>query len=192
MFTNKTASLDIETKATTTINYDYEHIGSGPVNEHLRNGESQSLLNIFGSKGEQIVAEMIDKLESGRLEGSARSFFRIASDDQSVLTNANIGDVFFDKGLISAGTNKSQMLKSDFYQEITGASDSKPVVITITGNPAIVTKGGTFEAIFPPNSKLMVEEKAFVIDKATGIAVLHISLVEKFNHTGICKDIYNS
>ncbi|HGZ7340870.1 TPA: hypothetical protein ACPVXI_001473 [Vibrio parahaemolyticus] len=146
-------------KPTAKINFDYDKIGSSPINDYLRKNDERSLTKTFGSEGIKNVESMIRCIDSGRVEGDPISVFRIASDDYKVLTNAKIGDVVSDKGFISSGTDKTQMLNSDFFFEITGATDTVPVVITITGNPAIVEKGRSLEAIFPPNSMLMVTEK---------------------------------
>ncbi|HFU0486650.1 TPA: hypothetical protein ACGTTP_004640, partial [Vibrio parahaemolyticus] len=177
-------------KPTAKINFDYDKIGSSPINDYLRKNDERSLTKIFGSEGIKNVESMIRCIDSGRVEGDPISVFRIASDDYKVLTNAKIGDVVSDKGFISSGTDKTQMLNSDFFFEITGATDTVPVVITITGNPAIVEKGRSLEAIFPPNSMLMVTEKTWENDVANNSSILHISLLEKRDYNGVYMDIY--
>ncbi|EGR3370730.1 TPA: hypothetical protein ACPVW6_004748 [Vibrio parahaemolyticus] len=177
-------------KPTAKINFDYDKIGSSPINDYLRKNDERSLTKTFGSEGIKNVESMIRCIDSGRVEGDPISVFRIASDDYKVLTNAKIGDVVSDKGFISSGTDKTQMLNSDFFFEITGATDTVPVVITITGNPAIVEKGRSLEAIFPPNSMLMVTEKTWENDVANNSSILHISLLEKRDYNGVYMDIY--
>ncbi|KOY30262.1 hypothetical protein NB614_18405 [Vibrio parahaemolyticus] len=177
-------------KPTAKINFDYDKIGSSPINDYLRKNDERSLTKTFGSEGIKNVESMIRCIDSGRVEGDPISVFRIASDDYKVLTNAKIGDVVSDKGFISSGTDKTQMLNSDFFFEITGATDTVPVVITITGNPAIVEKGRSLEAIFPPNSMLMVTEKIWENDVANNSSILHISLLEKRDYNGVYMDIY--
>ncbi|MGY6457313.1 hypothetical protein [Vibrio parahaemolyticus] len=177
-------------KPTAKINFDYDKIGSSPINDYLRKNDERSLTKIFGSEGIKNVESMIRCIDSGRVEGDPISVFRIASDDYKVLSNAKIGDVVSDKGFISSGTDKTQMLNSDFFFEITGATDTVPVVITITGNPAIVEKGRSLEAIFPPNSMLMVTEKKWENDVANNSSILHISLLEKRDYNGVYMDIY--
>ncbi len=177
-------------KPTAKINFDYDKIGSSPINDYLRKNDERSLTKTFGSEGIKNVESMIRCIDSGRVEGDPISVFRIASDDYKVLTNAKIGDVVSDKGFISSGTDKTQMLNSDFFFEITGATDTVPVVITIKGNPAIVEKGRTLEAIFPPNSMLMVTEKTWENDVANNSSILHISLLEKRDYNGVYMDIY--
>ncbi|HCE1795919.1 TPA: hypothetical protein ACPVXC_000733 [Vibrio parahaemolyticus] len=177
-------------KPTAKINFDYDKIGSSPINDYLRKNDERSLTKTFGSEGIKNVESMIRCIDSGRVEGDPISVFRIASDDYKVLSNAKIGDVVSDKGFISSGTDKTQMLNSDFFFEITGATDTVPVVITITGNPAIVEKGRSLEAIFPPNSMLMVTEKKWENDVANNSSILHISLLEKRDYNGVYMDIY--
>ena len=176
--------------ATTTIEYDYSVIGSTPINNYLRNSDGNALFEQFGNAGTQIVESMISTLEEGRLKGQPQSFFRIASDDNLVLTNSKVGDVFSDLGLLSAGVNERHMLQSEVYQEIIGDIATTPVVVTIKGNPAIVNKGSCLEAIFLPNSKLMVEKKFWIKDSDVDRDVLHISLVERVNYQGKTQDIY--
>ncbi len=108
-------------KPTAKINFDYDKIGSSPINDYLRKNDERSLTKTFGSEGIKNVESMIRCIDSGRVEGDPISVFRIASDDYKVLTNAKIGDVVSDKGFISSGTDKTQMLNSDFFFEITGA-----------------------------------------------------------------------
>ncbi|EGR3455901.1 hypothetical protein DMK83_21255 [Vibrio parahaemolyticus] len=177
-------------KPTAKINFDYDKIGSSPINDYLRKNDERSLTKTFGSEGIKNVESMIRCIDSGRVKGDPISVYRIVSDDYKVLTNAKVGDIVSDKGFISSGTDKTQMLNSDFFLEITGATDTIPAVITIKGNPAIVEKGRTLEALFPPNSMLMVTEKKWEKDVATNKNILHISLLEKLGYNGSYMDIY--